>query len=79
MATIFSRKNADGSITWRMQIRRKGMKPFITSFSNKEEAEEFVKIFEELYVMSPDTFEWDHLRQRRNNEFNRKNCHPPSN
>jgi hypothetical protein len=72
MATIFSRHNKDGSTTWRMQIRRKDMKPFITSFLTKEAAEEFVKTYEELYVMNPEEFDWDHLRQIRMNEFARK-------
>ena len=58
MASIFKRKNRDGSVTWRVQIRRKDLKPFITSFSSREKAEMFVWKFEEKYVMSPDKFEW---------------------
>lgn len=72
MASIFQRKNSDGSITWRMQIRRKGLKPFITCFSSKEEAENFVELYEEKYVMNPESFEWDNLMQIRKNEFYRK-------
>lgn len=72
MATIFQRKNSDGSITWRMQIRRKGLKPFITCFASKEEAENFVELYEKKYVLNPECFEWDNLMQIRKNEFYRK-------
>lgn len=71
MASIFPRKNKDGSETWRVQIRRKGLKPFITSFSTQEKAIEFVRAFEKNYVMDSENFEWDHLRQIRENEFDR--------
>ena len=74
MASIFPRKNKDNSTTWRVQIRRKGLKPFITSFSSEEKAKEFVNVFEKKYVMDSESFEWDHLRQIRENEFDRMEC-----
>ena len=71
MASIFPRKNKDGSKTWRVQIRRKGLKPFMTCFACEEKAKEFVRLFEEKYVMDNDNFWWDNLRQARENEFDR--------
>lgn len=69
MASIFKRVNKDKSITWRVQIRRKGLKPFITCFPTKKEAEKFVKECEREYCLNPETFTYDHLKARRNREF----------
>lgn len=69
MAAIFPRFNLDGTTSWRVQIRRKGLKSFITCFMSKEDAEEFVKKYEPIYVLNPEEFKWDHLRQKRENEF----------
>lgn len=71
MATIFPRKNSNGSTTWRLMIRRKGLKPFITGFSSKEEAEEFSKKYEEKYCLDPDNFKYCHLTSIRKREFSR--------
>lgn len=70
MATIFPRKNLDGSITWRLQFRRKGLKPFITAFCTKEEAEEFANRYEKKYCLD-EKFTYDHLKSRREREFTR--------
>jgi hypothetical protein len=71
MASIFPRKNKDGSITWRVMIRRKGLKSFITGFSEKKQALEFVKKNEKKYCMNPNDFDYDHLRSKREREFDR--------
>ena len=73
MACIYPRKNKDGSVTWRVLIRRKGIKPFITAFFDKDQAEEFVRKNEEKYCLSPETFTYDHLKSAREREFKRKN------
>ena len=69
MASIFPRKNKDGSITWRLQIRRKGLKPFISCFPTKEQAEKFVKDNEHKYCLDTENFTYDHLRAKRIREF----------
>lgn len=71
MASIFPRKNKDGSITWRLMIRRKGLKPFITGFSTQLEAYKFMKKYEKLYVLNPENFTYDHLKSKRVREFSR--------
>lgn len=72
MASIFPRHNKDGSITYRVQIRRKGLKPFITSFPSKEEAEDFVDSYEEIYCLDSENFKFDKLKRIRMNGFARK-------
>jgi hypothetical protein len=72
MASIFERKNLDGSITYRVMIRRKGLKKFITSFPTREMAQDFVDKNEEFYCLLPEKFTYDHLRSKRFNEFWRK-------
>ena len=69
MATIFARRNKDGSVSHRVMFRRKGIKPFITCFASREEALKFVNDCEAAYCLSPDTFTWDHLRAKREREF----------
>jgi len=71
MATIFPRKNKDNSITYRLMIRRKGLKPFITGFSSKKEALDFAKKYEEKYCLDSENFTYDHLRSKREREFRR--------
>lgn len=74
MATIFQRKNKDGSVTWRIQIRRKGYPILCRSFSTQEEAEDFIKC-EEFYCTNPENFkitEKDRLISARKREFYRK-------
>ena len=72
MASIFERRNKDGSITWRVQIRRKGIKSFITSFPSFEEAKSFVDENEEKYCLHPESFTFCALTRKRENEFSRK-------
>ncbi len=71
MASIFTRKNKDGSITWRVQIRRTGLKKFNTCFSSEFEARKFVNEYEEIYCLDPENFNFDALKRRRQNEFSR--------
>jgi hypothetical protein len=72
MASIFSRKDSDGSISWRVQIRRKGLRTFCTCFNSKDEAEKFAKENEKKYCLDSDNFTFDRLKRRRENEFSRK-------
>lgn len=72
MATIFPRKNRDGSTSWRVMIRRARIKPFISSFCTEQEAKEFVDRYEEIYCLDPDGFTWDKLKKAREREFKRK-------
>lgn len=73
MASIFPRKNKDGSITWRMMIRRKGLPIFCWAFSTKKEATQWVRENEKKFIDNPDKFldwqskEW--LNQKRDREF----------
>jgi len=69
MATIYQRENKDGSISWRIQIRRKGLKRFSATFSTYDQAEKFVKDNEEIYCLNPDEFDYDRLQCRRIREF----------
>ena len=71
MASIFKRKNKDGSITWRIMIRRKGLKSFITGFSTKSDALKFCKENEEKYCLDPENFTYGRLRSIRQREFYR--------
>ena len=71
MASIFQRKNKDGSITWRLMIRRKGIKPFITAFSTKKDARLFAYRFEKEYCLNSENFTYDHLKSLREREFYR--------
>lgn len=76
MASIFSRRNRDGSFTWRVQIRRVGIPQFCMSFATKEEAEQFVEENEEKYINDPNKYllekEQMRLKRSRNREFYRK-------
>jgi len=76
MASIFPRRNKDGSTTWRVMIRRKGMKPFITCFYAEAEAQAFVQENESKYVLNPEVFSYDHLLARRKREFLSEADHP---
>jgi len=71
MASIFARLNKDGSTTWRVMIRRKGIKPFITGFSSYEDAFNFCKKNEPKYVLNPEKFSYDYLKSIRNRKFSR--------
>lgn len=73
MATIYDRHNKDGTISWRVMFRRKGMKSFITAFTTKEEAIHFVNECEEKYCLDPENFTYDHLLEKRKREFKIRN------
>jgi len=75
MATIYERQNKDGSLTARVQIRRKGLPVFNISFSCVEEAIKWAKLNEYKYINDPDLyFKWikeKRLDLRRKREFER--------
>lgn len=78
MASIFGRKNKDGSITYRAMIRRKGYPILCRSFATHEEASDFVKC-EESYCTNPEKFnitERDRLIASRKREYYRKQKRP---
>ena len=70
MATIYKRINKNGSISWRVIFRRKGIKTFCASFNTKKEALEFTEKNEKIYCLSPNDFDFDALIHNRNREFN---------
>lgn len=72
MGTVYGRKNQNGTITYRAEIRRKGLKRVIVSFGSKEEAKAFLEAHEESYVLSGAPIEVDFLWARRLREFDRK-------
>jgi hypothetical protein len=67
MATIYVRRNKDGSESWRVLFRRKGIPPFCTVFSTKKEAEEWAKENEPMYCLGK--LEWDRLKAKWAREF----------
>lgn len=69
MATIFERKNKDGTSSWRVMFRRKGIKPFITCFTTKDKAEEFTREYEESYTLEKQEIPIDRLMEKRKREF----------
>lgn len=71
MASIFHRRNKDGSITWRVMIRRKGLPNFITAFSSQEDAITFVDLYENVYCLDPENFTYDNLKSKRERKFAR--------
>ena len=70
MATIFPRKNKDGTVTWRVMFRRKNLPSFITGFCTEEEAKTFVKECEWKYITG--TLTRDKLQDIREREFRRR-------
>jgi len=71
MATIYPRKNKDGSTTWRVMIRRKGLKPFFSGFTLEYDAREFVRKYENINCLDPENFNYDKLKSIREREFER--------
>ena len=53
MASIFKRKDVQAFPSWRMQIRRKGLKTFCLSFDSEEEAKEWAKENEYKFLEDP--------------------------
>lgn len=56
MASIYKRKNRDGSTTLRVVFRRKGLPSFSTCFNTKREALEFVAHHESDYCLNTEKF-----------------------
>lgn len=50
MATIYERKNLNGTSTWRVQIRRKGCPKFCLSFDSENSARDWVKEHEPIFL-----------------------------
>ncbi len=71
MASVFERKNKDGSTSFRVQIRRKGLKSFSTCFAYESDAWKFVNECEQKYCLDPENFNFDRLKRIRMNEFSR--------
>lgn len=75
MATIYERKNANGTSTYRVMIRRKGIRLLCLAFSCEKEAKEWVKEHEHLYIDDPETYlQWiqkERLNLQRKREFDR--------
>lgn len=76
MATIYKRINKDGSVSYRMMIRRKECPLFTLTFSTLKEAEEWVALNEAPYIRNPDLYlKWaadNRLNLNREREFKRK-------
>jgi len=75
MATIYPRQNKDGTITWRMMIRRKGYPILCRAFSSEKDAKEFAEANEEIYCTDPDSFNLsikEELIARRKRQFKQK-------
>jgi hypothetical protein len=72
MGTVFERKNKDGSISYRAQIRRKGLKSICISFGTHLDALEWLEEVEKDYVLYGIYPPVDHLLNKRCNEFWRK-------
>lgn len=74
MATIYGRPNKNGSITYRIQIRRKYIPCFNLSFSSLEEAEKWVNLNEKKYIENYDEYikwiERERLNLSRDRELN---------
>lgn len=72
MASIFKRENKDGTTTWRVMFRRKGLKSFITCFTSEEIANNFVEEHEKEFALTGKTPIIDKLKEKREREFSRK-------
>ncbi len=73
MASIFARQNANGTIAYRLQVRRKGIPYLNLSFGSLEEAEEWAIKNEKDYIDNPEKYlkwiEKERLILRREREF----------
>lgn len=76
MSSVFSRLNRDGSTTYRVQIRRKGLPTLCLAFATREEAEDWSKIHEYNYIIDPKPYlDWinkERINLKRKREFNNK-------
>lgn len=73
MATIYERKNKDGTSSWRVMFRRKGLKTFCASFATEQQARKFAQCFEQKFFLENESINWDRLRSRGEREFHVKN------
>lgn len=75
MASISVRINKEGSITYRVQIRRKGLPKLSLTFSSYQNAKSWVIKHEQKYIKNPDHYQaWiekERLNMQRDREFNR--------
>ena len=73
MATLFKRQNKNGTITYRVQIRRKGIPYLNLSFSHKDEANSWIEENEYQYMQNPSRYlkwiEAQRLNLKRKREF----------
>ncbi len=73
MASIFERKNKDGTSTFRVQIRRNDRPLLCLSFSSYDEAQKWVREHEYLYIQYPECYQkWiqqERLNLQRKREF----------
>ena len=77
MATIFPRIKKDGSKTYRLWIRRKGIPLLCLAFSTYEEAEDWAETHEFKYIQDPNSYQkWikkERLNLQRSREFKDSN------
>lgn len=76
MATIQERKLSDGSSSYRVLIRRKGIPQLSITFTTFEEAQEWTRMNEEEYIKNPERYDWINkmrLTMSRQREFFRMN------
>jgi hypothetical protein len=75
LATIFNRINKDGSVSYRVMIRRKGLPLLTLSFFSYAEAVNWVIENEEKYIDNPNRYQkWikkERLNLERDREFKR--------
>ena len=76
MASIFSRINKDGSVVYRVLVRRKGLPLLTMTFETLDEAEDWLDSHEENYIKNPIPYlEWiktNRLSMKRQREFKKK-------
>lgn len=68
MASLYARKNVDGTLSWRVQFRRKGRVNLSATFATEEEARKFIEEREADHCFG----EHDSLILQRIAEFIRK-------
>lgn len=71
MASVYPRKNKDGTTSYRVVIRRKGKKTFCISWPTREQAIDFVEQYEKDYVLHGLEPMIDRLQHRREKEFSK--------
>lgn len=73
MASIFERLCKDGTSTFRVQIRRKGLPKLCLSFSSHKEAKKWVDEHEKQYIKCPERYQYwiscERLNLQREREF----------